>query len=60
MTNGEYLRSLTDEALAEWLCRQLWDDYDYVTTRDTIRYHMVRNFLKATYKGDGDLRQRGK
>lgn len=59
MTNREYLASLSDDDLADWLCRQIWDTY--MTTRDTMenlmRFHQVRNFLKLEFH-EGDEKQR--
>lgn len=50
MTNAEKIRQMTDEELAEWLCKQFWDDYDQDDVINIIRYNQVRNFLKMEYK----------
>ena len=50
MTNRERLNAMTDEELAEWLCSQIWDDYDKGGMINMIRYHQVRNFLKMEYR----------
>ena len=50
MTNREKLNSMTDEEFAEWLCKQMFEDYDADDVINVIRYHNVRNFLKMEYK----------
>lgn len=50
MTNREYLNALSDDDLAEWLCRQIWEQYTGQGLTDSIRYNTVRNFLKLEYK----------
>lgn len=50
MTNRERLNTMTDEEYAEWLCHQLWPDYDADDVINVIRYNQVRNFLKMEYK----------
>ena len=50
MTNRERLARMSDEEFAEWLCRQLWADYDEADVINVIRYNQVRNFLKMEYK----------
>lgn len=50
MTNAEKIKQMTDEELAEWLCKQFWDDYDQDDVINIIRYNQVRNFLKMETK----------
>lgn len=50
MTNREKLNSMTDEEFAEWLCKQLWSDYDADDVINVIRYNQVRNYLKMEWK----------
>ena len=50
MTNRERLNTMTDEKYAEWLCHQLWEDYNADDVINVIRYNQVRNFLKMEYK----------
>lgn len=46
-SNGDFIRSMNDDDLAEWLCRQVFDDYgDRENSIDIQRYHTMRNFLK--------------
>ena len=60
MTNREYLASLSDDALAEWLCKQIFGTkaegkliYGTDPATDALIYHTMRNFLKLEYhKGD--------
>ena len=57
MTNREYLNALSDDDFAEWLCKQIWDDFDAEggMIRDLQRYHSIRNWLKMEAKeGDSD------
>ena len=49
-TNADYLRSLDDDKLADWLCNQFWEDYKSDDVINIIRYNQVRNFLKMEYK----------
>ena len=53
MTNREKLNSMSDQEFAEWLCKQLWDNFDKSSFENLVRYNQVRNFLKMEYK-DGD------
>lgn len=48
-TNADYLRDLSDDKLADWLCHQFWDDYDEDDVINIIRYNQVRNFLKMEH-----------
>ena len=50
MTNREKLNSMTDEEFAEWLCKQIWSDYEADDVINVVRYNTVRNFLKLEYK----------
>lgn len=52
MTNREHLSSLSDDDLAEWLCKQIFADYGdgKCPMVDHARYHTVRNFLMMEYK----------
>ena len=50
MTNGERLRQMTDDELADWLCHQLWGDYEADDVINVVRYNQVRNFLMMEYK----------
>lgn len=52
MTIREHLNGMTDEEFAEWLCKQLWPDYEADDVINVIRYNQTRNFLKMEYKGD--------
>ena len=45
-TNADYLRDLSDDKLADWLCHQFWNDYDEDDVINIIRYNQVRNFFK--------------
>lgn len=57
MTNHEYLRQMPIDDFADWLCRQLWNNYDQFGKRtviDTQRYHSVRNFLLMEYEEEGE------
>lgn len=46
MTLREQLNAMSDEEFAEWLCKQMWIDYDSDDVINIIRYNQVRNFLK--------------
>ena len=50
MTNREKLNSMTDEEFAEWLCKQIWPDYEADDVINVIRYNAARNFLKLEYR----------
>lgn len=52
MTNHEYLQQMPTDEFADWLCRQLWYDYDTRKTPniDLQRLHCVRNFLLMEYE----------
>lgn len=45
MTNHEYLLKMDENDFADWLCRQIWDDYGRGTGLDVFRFHSVRNYL---------------
>ena len=60
MTNREYLESMSDDDLAEWLCKQIFGSdeegrvkYGEDPITDHIIYHQMRNFLKLEYH-EGD------
>jgi len=46
MTNGDQIRKMNDDELAEWLCKQIWGDYGIDPIMCNIHYHEIRNFLK--------------
>lgn len=46
MTNGEKIRNMDDDELADWLCNQFWDDYKADDIINIVRYNQVRNYLK--------------
>ena len=50
MTNREKLNSMTDEEFAEWLCGQIWPDYEADDVINVIRYNATCNFPKLEYK----------
>lgn len=50
MTNKEKLAQMSDEECAKWLCKQIWENFSEDDIIDIMRYHQVRNFLKAEYK----------
>ena len=50
MTNREILNHMTDDEFAEWLCKQIWSDYNTDDCLKLIRFHMVCNFLKMEHK----------
>ncbi len=52
MTNREKLNAMTDEEFAEWLCKQMWADYEEDDVINVIRYNQVRNFLKMEVEHD--------
>lgn len=39
------IRQMDEDELAEWLCKQMWQDYRKDPILSTIRFHQVRNFL---------------
>ena len=45
-TVREKLNSMTDDEFAEWLCHQIFPDYDEDDVINVMRYQSVRNFLK--------------
>ena len=52
MTNGDRIRKMSDEELADFLCNQLWEDYHTNRKLTMIRYNQVRNFLKMEAEDD--------
>ena len=52
MTNREKLNSMTDDEFAEWLCKQMWPDYDADDVINVVRFNTARNFLKMEYTED--------
>lgn len=57
MTNREYLAQMSDEDLADWLCRQMWSDYDEpksILAINVMRFHTVRNFLMMEYREENE------
>ena len=48
MTNGDYIRQMDDDSLAEWLVKQIWTE-PLSFQQHTVRYHLIRNFLKGNY-----------
>ena len=49
-TVRDTLNSMTDEQFAEWLCHQIFPDYDEDDVINVMRYQSVRNFLKMDIK----------
>ncbi len=39
------IRQMDEVELAEWLCKQMWQDYGKDPMLSAIRFHQVRNFL---------------
>lgn len=61
MTNREYLATLSDDELAEWLCRQMWKSYTYgIGMENLVRYRKVQEFLEDEYSDDIDKLRRMK
>lgn len=52
MTNREKLNAMSDEEFADWLCKQIWEDYDADDVINVMRYNEVRNFLKMEVEHD--------
>ncbi len=52
MTNREYLAQMSNEDLADWLCKQIFPDYrrSHHKMLDVSRFHTIRNFLKMEYR----------
>ena len=42
---------MSDEEFAEWLCHQMWPDYEEDDVINVVRYNSVRNFLKMRIDG---------
>ena len=64
MTNREYLATLSDDELAEWLCKQIFGTkaegkliYGTDPITDAMIFHTMRNFLNLEYH-EGDEKQR--
>lgn len=60
MTNHEYLKQMSTDDFADWLCTQLWEDYHKGGSGmvegmiiDGIRYHQIRNFLLMEHREEG-------
>ena len=56
MTNHEYLQRMPTDEFADWLCRQVWEDYRDRNgiAIDMVRFHQIRNFLlMENTEGDG-------
>ena len=56
MTNREYLNQMDDDAFAEWLCKQIFPDYeedDFINV-NVARFHTVRNLLKMEHTEEED------
>lgn len=57
MTNRERLEKMSDEDLADWLCKQMFADYKAPISNkilDMTRLHTVRNFLKMEYREESN------
>jgi hypothetical protein len=57
MTNREWLSKMSDDDLADWLCKQMFLDYGVDgkdPLLDTTRFHTVRNFLKMEHTEEED------
>lgn len=39
------IRQMDEDELAEWLCKQMWQDYGENPMLSAIRFHQVRNYL---------------
>lgn len=50
MTNREWLSKMSDDELADWLCKQMFSDYDEDDLINVSRFHTVRNFLEMEHK----------
>lgn len=48
MTNGEYIRSLSDDKLAIWICRIKWGQ------ESPGRFCAIRRFLRKGKKNEAD------
>lgn len=49
MTNREYLNQMDDDTFADWLCKQMFLDYDADDFINVARFQTVRNFLKMEH-----------
>lgn len=49
MTNREWLNQMDDDAFADWLCKQMFADYEEDDFINVARFQTVRNFLKMEY-----------
>lgn len=52
MTNHEYLKQMPTDEFADWLCKQVWEDYRNRNeiAIDMVRFHQIRKFLLMEYK----------
>ena len=48
------LNSMTDDEFAEWLCHQIFPDYDEDDVINVMRYQSVRNFLKMEIRAEDE------
>lgn len=53
------IRQMNEDELAEWLCRQMWQDYGKDQMMSAIRFHQVRNFLLMEASDERSNRQAG-
>ena len=51
VTIRDKLNNMSDEEFAEWLCHQMWTDYEEDDVINVVRYNSVRNFLKMRIDG---------
>ena len=49
MTNREWLNRMDDDMFADWLCKQIFSDYNADHFVNVMRFHNVRNFLKMEH-----------
>ena len=52
MTNGDRIRAMTDDELTRFLMAQIYDKDEDTDLLKQIRYHAIRNFLKAEVQED--------
>ena len=50
ITVRDKLNSMTDDEFAEWLCHQIFPDYEEDDVINVMRYQSVRNYLKMDIK----------
>lgn len=41
----DIIRAMNEDELAEWLCKQMWEDYGKDQILSAIQFHEVRNYL---------------